>query len=105
MHIQFAAKEHSEQVIELWRQCFGDSSKFVSFYLSHHPFEEKTMLLTLEGDVVTSMLSLLPAQLVIGQKKAARALCIRRRNRYSISRPGAEYSAVGCICVIVPSQR
>ena len=54
MHIQFAAKEHSEQVIELWRQCFGDSSKFVSFYLSHHPFEEKTMLLTLEGDVVTS---------------------------------------------------
>ncbi|MFR8078117.1 MAG: GNAT family N-acetyltransferase [Christensenellales bacterium] len=69
MHIQFAAKEHSEQVIELWRQCFGDSSKFVSFYLSHHPFEEKTMLLTLEGDVVTSTLSLLPAQLVIGQKK------------------------------------
>ena len=86
MHIQFAAKEHSEQVIELWRQCFGDSSKFVSFYLSHHPFEEKTMLLTLEGDVVTSMLSLLPAQLVMGQKSCPCA--IRRRNRYSISRPG-----------------
>ena len=74
MHIQFAAKEHSEQVIELWRQCFGDSSKFVSFYLSHHPFEEKTMLLTLEGDVVTSMLSLLPAQLVIGQKSCPCAM-------------------------------
>lgn len=69
MHIQFASEEHREPVIELWRQCFGDSRRFVSFYLDHHPFEEKTLLLALEGDIVTSMLSLLPAQLFVRGEK------------------------------------
>ncbi len=70
MHIRFADTEHTQQIIELWRQCFGDSRKFISFYLDHHPYEDKTMLLAMEGDIVTSMLSLLPARLVIGPKQA-----------------------------------
>lgn len=61
MHIRFAQPADTEQIIGLWQQCFGDSPDFISFYLQHHPFSEKTLLLALEGDVVLSMLSLLPA--------------------------------------------
>ena len=61
MHIRFAQPADTEQIIGLWQQCFGDSPAFISFYLQHHPFSENTLLLALEGDVVLSMLSLLPA--------------------------------------------
>lgn len=61
MHIRFAQPADTKQIIGLWQQCFGDSPGFISFYLQHHPFSEKTLLLALEGDVVLSMLSLLPA--------------------------------------------
>lgn len=66
MHVEFAREQHTNQIIELWRQCFGDSKAFISFYLEHHPYHENTLLLALEGDIVTSMLSLLPARLVMG---------------------------------------
>lgn len=63
MHFEFAQPGHTRAVIDLWQQCFGDSPSFVSFYLQHHPFGDQTLLLALEGDVVLSMLSLLPCEL------------------------------------------
>lgn len=87
MHIEFAQAGHTRAIIDLWQQCFGDSPSFVSFYLQHHPFDEQTLLLALEGDVVLSMLSLLPCELRLGaQRLPARyvyAVCtdIRFRGR------------------------
>lgn len=66
MHFEFAQAGHTQAVIDLWQQCFGDSPSFVSFYLQHHPFKAQTLLLALEGDVVLSMLSLLPCQIHTG---------------------------------------
>ena len=60
--ITYASKEDEEQIIELWKECFGDEESYIRFYLSHR-FTEDNMLCIRENGKIVSMASFLPATL------------------------------------------
>ena len=64
--IAFAGPEHKNGIIHIWQTCFGDSPAYISFFLENRRKEDRILLWLEEGRPV-SMLSLLPARLVLGE--------------------------------------
>lgn len=60
--ITYASKEDEEQIIELWKECFGDDERYIRFYLEHR-FTEDNMLCIRENGKIVSMASFLTATL------------------------------------------
>lgn len=62
--IRFFKDTDLENVIALWTQVFGDSDDFVRAYMLH-PTHAESMLVDVDNDKVTAMLSMLPIQLMV----------------------------------------
>ncbi|MBO5452050.1 MAG: GNAT family N-acetyltransferase [Lachnospiraceae bacterium] len=60
--ITYASKEDEEQIVELWKECFGDEERYIRFYLNNR-FTEDNMLCIRENGKIVSMASFLPAKL------------------------------------------
>lgn len=54
-------KQDGEQIIKIWKECFGDEEDFISFYLEHRMTEENMLVIYEDGKVV-SMASFLPVE-------------------------------------------
>jgi len=70
--VSYATKAMLPELIEIWKECFGDSEEYISFF-----FKEKLIgneifdnqLVWLEQGKPVAMLSMLPAKLVSKEKK------------------------------------
>ena len=62
--ITYATRQDEDQIIELWKECFGDEESYIRFYLEHR-FTEDNMLCIRENGKIVSMASFLPASLKI----------------------------------------
>jgi len=68
--IQFADKSMSLHIRHMWKACFEDDDAYIDFYLNNRSREDNMLVLIPDGeDVPVSMLSLLPARLVLEGRK------------------------------------
>lgn len=64
--IVFADREtDGEQILELWKTCFGDEEDYIRFYLDHRLTEDNMLVIHEDGKVV-SMAGFLPAEYYSG---------------------------------------
>lgn len=67
-HVVFANAFETEQLIEIWHQCFGDDRAYIELYLENR-FEDENMYVIHENGRPVSMASFLPVQVTIDGKK------------------------------------
>lgn len=66
--ITYATRQDEDQIIKLWKECFGDEESYIHFYLEHR-FTEDNMLCIRENGKIVSMASFLPATLELPVEK------------------------------------
>ena len=67
-HVVYANERQQEQIIDIWRQCFGDSREYIQMYLDKRFETENMMVIHADGKPV-SMASFLPVQVTINGKQ------------------------------------
>lgn len=71
-HVVFANETEQKQIMDIWMQCFGDTSEYIQMYLDKR-FETENMLVIYADGKPVSMASFLPVQVHInGRKESAR---------------------------------
>ena len=71
-HVVFACERDREDVMHIWRCCFGDSIPYITMYMENR-FRIDNMLVIYEDGHPVSMASFLPVQIIInGEKTHAR---------------------------------
>lgn len=63
-HVVFANETEQEQIMNIWKQCFGDTSEYIQMYLEKR-FETENMLVIHEDGKLVSMASFLPVQVTM----------------------------------------
>jgi predicted acetyltransferase len=66
--IRSAQKGDIAQQKEIWKRCFGDSDNYIDFYYANRYKETETVLL-LEDKVISSMLTMLPIEIIAPNKQ------------------------------------
>lgn len=67
-HVVFANETEQEQIMDIWKQCFGDARDYIQMYLDKR-FETENMLVIYADGKPVSMASFLPVQVHINGKK------------------------------------
>ena len=63
-HVVFANEMDEEAIIDLWKQCFGDSKEYIQMYLGRR-FTTENMLVIHDDGRPVAMASFLPVQIMI----------------------------------------
>ena len=66
-HVVFANEMDNDAIIELWKQCFGDTKEYVQLYLERR-FTTENMLVIHEDGRLVSMASFLPVQVMLNNE-------------------------------------